>query len=685
MINGYTIWIIFLLLNLFIVPLIDIDLSWAKANEDSALNLSSKKVTPSRINQANKASHFEIQIIKKQLQQKRWQESINPHGKIITKIHFIRLPVFITEEELGDWSLWLNHFHSLSRQNMIQKELRIYENHEWNQDDALESERNLRRLGIFTLVRVVPLQTTYKQRKQGKQAKKSATQILSTLNTTTHKKESNEGSNTPSIHTSSLVVNQDDSTSSACPHPKGCLEVAVVSRDLWSLRLESAFEYNAGVLNYLKLSLTERNFLGQRITVRAPMTLSPFTHTWGLEMSHRRWGPDLSLSVGISGTWNRDTSIREGGALNIQLSHPLYHLDQTWSWSAGVQKSKFLNRLTQGSQVITQQIDPNNSAQSIPIQWNSSFQSLAFSIGRQWPGKYQHILSLGLAWQEFTHELESSIPQSIQNLWRSRYMPPQQVEAGPTLSYSVLRRTYVALYNVSSFGVREDLRIGPVFTIQQSLSMVDQFAYLSSLSISWRSLWAKRGFISFGTSLSIRAQLVANQTQARLNPEYQPILNQSQGWINRSVRSGWLIVSPPLAKHGGRFVHRVSLLNQWYTIQNQSITLGGSNGLRGYASNQFFLFGGDRLQNNIEYRSTPLLWSSLHLGGVIFYDSGSVHYNWESLVWKQSLGIGTRILFPQLNRSVFRIDFAMPLNENGWQVLLSAGSGQSFAVMPWED
>ena len=630
-----------LLLSLYVVSLSLHAQPSKQGKKTSTQKISAKKTSTKTSSLQTKS--FESQVVIQQLDKNRWHVDTQAEGKKIRTIHFVRLPVFMAGEALSSLTLWLNHLHATSRKSMIAKELKVYENQTWQHADALESERNLRRLGVFSLVRVL------------------------------------------AIHIPPTPSNTASSSQNQCDHPKGCVDVVVVSRDLWSLRLESAFEYNAGVLNQLKLSLTERNFLGQRIILKVPMFLTPFQHKWGVEFSHRRWGPDLSLAMAVSGTWNRDTQEQEGNSIAIQLAHPIYHLDQNWSWKIGAQNSSFFNRLAQGNQVIQQVINADqNNEQAFAIQWGSRLQALQASVGRQWPGTYQHTLDLGGYWQSLVHQIDPLVPQFVQKEWRSTYMPPQQTEAGPTLQYSVFRRSYVALYDVSSFGVREDLQVGTQLTVQQNFSLLNQLAYIPTLQMSWKSLWQRQGFIALAFHAAIRKQFEADADQVALNPNYGQTINQAQSWINRSLSFSYILVSPPIARHYGRFVHRVSMLNQWYNVQNQAITLGGSNGLRGYATDQFYLYGGDRIQNNIEYRSAPLLWSSVHLGGVVFYDAGSVHDRINNIAWKQSIGMGARLLFPQLNRGVFRVDLAMPMNQDGWQVLVSASSGQAFSIMPWE-
>ena len=110
----------------------------------------------------------------------------------------------------------------------MKRELRLQKGQGYQAAHALETERNLRRLTPIALARVIPL----------------------------------------------------NPTTSACPDDS--VEVLILTRDLWSLRLESQFDYNGGVLNYLNLGLRERNFLGLGHTLGLQTQLTPFILSSGL-------------------------------------------------------------------------------------------------------------------------------------------------------------------------------------------------------------------------------------------------------------------------------------------------------------------------------------------------------------------------------------------------------------------
>jgi hemolysin activation/secretion protein len=127
----------------------------------------------------------------------------------------------------------------------------------------------------------------------------------------------------------------------------------------------------------------------------------------------------------------------------------------------------------------------------------------------------------------------------------------------------------------------------------------------------------------------------------------------------------------------------------WDVRQNDTqrtfVSLGGENGLRGYPAQQFYAFGGRKLLGTVEYRSLPWLLESVHVGMALFYDVGSVYQRIEQLRFHHAAGAGLRVLMPQLNRTVFRIDAGVPLDSTGFTVLLTYGSEQYVALTEDED
>lgn len=568
----------------------------------------------------DRADHYSEEISLQALHAEGWEIASAPEGKKIRSIYTIRLPVFLRTERLGWLTAPLNLLHVTTQEALVLKEARVKKGGLWSSQDALETERNLRQLGVFTSVRV-------------------------------------------------FAVHAIDGP----PHPDE-VDVVVVTRDLWSLRLENAFSYNGGVLSQLSLALTERNLLGRRITLSASSNLSPLTFSAGLSVSHRRFGPDLSLGIAAAGIWTRATGEREGEGIEITLSRPLYHLDQRWSFGASAGIGRVRARITRGGQVVTDDDPSTPELEETPIEWSLRSWSAGASATRQWKGEYQKKLSLGVSISESQREMVQALSDSQLARWRELYLPPDRFQVGPSVSFTWFQREFIALHDISTFGVREDLRVGPSISTSHSLVLIGDQAYIPSFSLgyTWRLL--NRGFIAVGFSGSTRIE----------GKEREKIRN-------RELSGGltWALPLKPTQAHLGFLIGRSSWLSRWNDVSNAFSSIGGSSGLRGYPDGAFSITGGDVARQNLEYRSPPLKWSFLHLGAVLFYDGASVHSSVNSFAWKQSVGGGLRFLFPQLNRSVFRLDLATPLspypeNQARPGMVFSFGSAQGFAVMPWE-
>jgi hypothetical protein len=455
------------------------------------------------------------------------------------------------------------------------------------------------------------------------------------------------------------------------------IDVVIITRDLWSLRLESAFEVLDGQLNSLALNLTERNVAGQRQALSLRTSLSPFVASASLLAASPRFGPDLSGGVEAGLLWGRQSGVREGHFITFSLGRPLYNLDQRWSLSASVEILDRLARLTQGALLVYDEpSDPSETPR--PIEW--SYQRYAFSFGgsRQWSGALQRRLSLSLGGSVSERALPSDLSAERAALWRARYINPSRAQLGPSVSYSVYERRFVALSDVSTYGLSEDLNVGLSASSSLSLSALGDRALTPALSLSYTGLLGEHrsgphaGFWRVGLSSSARLQ-EAKQAE-------------EQGWVNKAVSARLSGSTPQLKAIGGRFVWSAYLNALWSDAFRSVVSLGGDSGLRGYPAQALYQLGGHLTRLNLEHRTSPLVWSFVHLGGALFYDAGAVSQDLNSLLSRhhQSAGVGVRLLMPQLNRSVFRLDLAAPLNEPGWRVSLSVTSSQAFALMPWE-
>jgi hemolysin activation/secretion protein len=128
---------------------------------------------------------------------------------------------------------------------------------------------------------------------------------------------------------------------------------------------------------------------------------------------------------------------------------------------------------------------------------------------------------------------------------------------------------------------------------------------------------------------------------------------------------------------------RANVAHGWRLDPATPLTLGESNGLRGYGLRQFT--GNRRLLFNVEDRIfiRDEVWSLLDVGAAVFYDSG---YVWPAsnpvrfADLKNSIGVGLRLAPSHSNdNSPVRIDLAYALSDNRsgsrWSLSIMGGLG----------
>jgi hypothetical protein len=118
------------------------------------------------------------------------------------------------------------------------------------------------------------------------------------------------------------------------------------------------------------------------------------------------------------------------------------------------------------------------------------------------------------------------------------------------------------------------------------------------------------------------------------------------------------LVTPSIGKVG-RLVVDAALQYRWRNYLNLQEYLGGDTRLRGYPTEYFN--GHNFVAYNVEFRSRPVEILSCQLAAVGFFDAGDAFSGRSDFQMYQSVGVGLRALFPQLDRGVFRADLGFPL------------------------
>ena len=554
-----------------------------------------------------------------------------PQGKRVAFVEVAREEVFI-EGELAipillprQATTWPNALHWLTEEDVVRRELLFNVGDPYDQARVEESERNLRSLGTFALVRIVAVQA----------------------------------------------------------QEPGTVGVLVYTRDLWSLRVETMF---AGVGDSYRLNaqVVERNLFGRDKTLTLRAGLEPFTATVGqLFYDPRIFGSELTLSQSIDVIFDRQSGGVEGSVGSLTLGRPRRDLRQYWSWGASASYHDYVARTLRGQSVAgfrrseaggVEPCVPGASGVDVTSDdcvravWDDDGQALSVGLGYHRGVRYTQSFGFGLNYsnRDVAANDETMLQQTQRATFERWVLPHARRQVYPSFTYSLSVPDYVVFHDLGTFGQSESVRRGPEATFGMSVP-------LRAFGSSTDSVHFSSGV---GYVLADGDGLLEGSAAAGTRWEDGLVVDQALSFLLRGATPAWLL---------GRLVAYSSWDGRRRDTSNSAVTLGGDSGLRGYGSSAFLAIGGERLRGNLEYRSLPLVVASVHLGGVLFYDFGSVYTALRSARIHQSVGVGLRVLFPQVNRTPFGIDVGVPLEGKGFGMLLSYASEQAVPLTAYDD
>lgn len=513
-----------------------------------------------------------------------------PEGKRIAWVKIDRAQVF-RKGEL--FPVGLNKLHALTRERIVQRELLFAEGDAYTDARVEESMRNLRGMGLFALVRIVP-------------------------------------------------VRADE------PDAVGVL---VHTRDLWSLRFEQGFNISSQI-NSLSLTLVERNVAGVGHVAAIPFALRPDVFSLGERYGTRRtfgWPIAVSESGGL--IFNRDSGRPEGGYISAAVSHPFYNLAQKFSMSvSGGYDTRINRQLANGDPQPwipeEAQAADGDAATSAGLRiWREQNFNGNIGVALREGVKYRSTVSAFFYVFERRTALvdEAGVDPALELAFLDQVPPKARREVGPGLSFDLFKPTYVVFTNLDTFGQSENVRVGPTFggTITAPIKGLGSTYEALVTSAGAGYTWAPRGAL-------IR---ISGGPRARW---------QQGEWIDGRFEGVLKLATPMLGPV--RLLGRAAVTARWNDTTNAAESLGSNNGLRGFPSQHLIDFGASSLLFNVELRTKPLVWRAIHLGGVLFYDTGAVFKDIRQAQFFHGFGIGIRLLLPQINRNPWVLDGGMSVN-----------------------
>jgi hypothetical protein len=420
------------------------------------------------------------------------------------------------------------------------------------------------------------------------------------------------------------------------------VRVLVVTKDVWSLRLGWDIAFTGGALESLQLVPTESNLAGSHEIALLRYIYQPQSQTLGASYQIPRLaGLRLALSSEVDVIWNRQGHA-EGTAGSIGVSTPLYSSRTEWAWAVGSSWFDSILRRYINGQVANYNAVVTPERDAIPWQYHGRrFAEGAYAV-RSFGWEIKHDITFGAEVNLRAYRPPSlpGVDPAAVNEFVVLQMPRSDTRVGPFVQYHGYTSDFLRVLDFETLGLQEDFRLGH-----------DVYARVYPIS-----RWAGSSRDFLGTyaaaeyTVGLGDGLLRGGVESTLEAEKERV---SDAWIAANLRA----VTPRLGV--GRFVFDGVLLNRYRNYLNRSSLLGGDGRLRGYPSNYFF--GKDLIAYNVEFRSRPIEILSCQLGGAAFYDAGHAANGLANLSLRHSVGFGFRVLFPQLDRLVFRGDVGFPL------------------------
>jgi hypothetical protein len=554
-------------------------------------------------------SSLERQSIKRALSARGLAIDPDPWGKPIGAIIVYNEDVFAED----NWLQFFNIFHFTTREDAIRDELTIGAGDEWDDDKIAESARKLHDPLYSSVVAFLPV--TSKQ--------------------------------------------------------PGKVDLLVVTRDIWSLRLNTQYTYQQGSLTNLSISISENNFLGHRNVLAMSALMDQGSLAIGpLFIDKNFLGKHLDLRARVDTIMTRQSLDivtpsgariptgdpkglfdgggyrREGSDATISLTRPLWSLASEWgagtsfTWRNAVARSYF------GTGIRAYDDPRTPEVETLAREFRYKTWSVTANATRQWGDELKQQVTFG-------YTVSSQRPSLLANTTSDPMLardfiddvfPRSEVISQPYVEYAFFTPRYKTVRNISTYELAEDIRLGPDLDISlaqalEPLGSTDTFTR-PGISGGWTFPLGRDGYIRPAASASLRIQS---------DGVHDTIDNTAAlGFGGASPTFGWV-----------RFVAQGSLETRWHDTQNSYYTIGSDNGLRGYPINAFF--GQRRLSAEFEARTTPWSLWVLRLGAVAFYDVGGAANSFDEMHLYHDVGVGLRMLIPQTSRELFRLDVALPL------------------------
>jgi len=555
--------------------------------------------------QAHERSKLEKSLISEALDELGLTEEQNPRGKTIESIELHTVDVFDERDPVPDW---LNVLHSTSQERVILRELLQGQGEAYDPAKIEETERNLRALRQLSLANIVAARGSSPDR----------------------------------------------------------VRLIVITKDVWSLRLNSDLAFGATGVERLLLNPSEENLFGTHISFGLLYQYERYRHTFGARIIYPRIGGSRFRTAAESRVYvDRETGNTEGTSGVFTYSLPLFSRYSRWGMSTSLEWFAAPTRFTSKNELIEVPISVDGTEYTVPWYYQEQRLLGELSGTRSFGINRKFNLRAGVEVDERRYRADqlSGNPDLQRAYEQSKNVPVSDVQLRPFVSFTLNEAKFLRVVNFESMGFQEDIRVGYSVTLS---------TWVASQAVgSTRDIWGVSAALGYARPLGngLISARVSHSTA---------LGNDSKD--DAVFAAGFRFASPWLGIGRVHFDVDMALRYQNYR-RVAPYFLGGNTRLRGYPSN--YLDGPTELAANLEFRSASVDVLSAQLGLACFYDVGDATSDLSH--WKAHHGIGTgiRLVFPQAERQVLRADWGFPIGDSAlaaWPGSFFVTFGQAFGL-----
>ncbi len=538
-----------------------------------------------------------------------------PQGKTIGRVFVVNQDVFSKR----DWYFQLlNIFHRTTRTQILERELLLKPGQVYDEALVEESTRNLQNPTGMTIF----------------------------------------GKVVGSPELSSVVVLLPIRT----PVP-GQVDLLLVTRDIWSLRFNTNFEYQGNALTLFESSLSENNLFGWRKYASFGFSFDQGKYYYGpTYFDPNIRGTRLTMYASAIFYTSRETGNYEGNAQIASVRYPLYALSRPWGAGVDVTHVDSVARGFRGNAIRLVDLAATPQMDNLPYEYRRRSVSVDASGVRSFGAAVIQRVTAGYLVDHRRSQVLPDFPgdAATAQLFLQQWAPIAEQRSEPYLRYEMFTPRYIVMRDLDTFDLRENKLLGPFFRARLSEGLTVLGADFAALGVGVAAGYAfgpAGGYVSVSGEASARWR----HTDGR--------------WIDQEG-GGKFYAATPLIDRLFRLVVGAEVASKRADTTNTPFVLGGANGLRGYQIGEFL--GTTSLVAHMEVRTAavPAIFSQ-RIGGLAFYDVGHAAASFSALVLHNDVGVGVRWLIPQFNSTVIRLDWAFPLQDG---VVTRAGTPGRFSA-----